>query len=271
MTRWYFVSERFSWGNGGSGCRASGRRRTRRPVTRNRAARCHGPTRRRHRGRRALVDQPVLHLVGRIGTPAAPVPRRARVSKLVSPTSRIFPAACSDTSSSAHVDVARHVIVPPVELHEIEALDTEARERAVDRADDVVAWTRRARPIGDHFVCTCTARRCWPAAEKPADQRLDAGVDVRTVERRDARVDEAAMSSRAVRSSTGPWPPASCQPPLMSRRPCSRARARRGDTHRFPAPRVPTRLPGGGGRPPPSPPAAQPSRRRDGRSTSPCG
>jgi hypothetical protein len=43
------------------------------------------------------------------------------------------------------VEIARHVIFPPVELHEIERFDAEARKRSVDDRLDVRLRYRRER------------------------------------------------------------------------------------------------------------------------------
>lgn len=76
------------------------------------------------------------------------------------------------------------VVVPPVELHEIELLGAQAAQRAVNRALEV--GTRESRQqieIGDALgVHTdCRRARAMPLAplhQELADHRLDTGVDV---------------------------------------------------------------------------------------------
>ena len=46
------------------------------------------------------------------------------------------------------LDVAGHVEVPPVELHEIEPLDLQPGQRSVDAAHDVSARVREAIEVG---------------------------------------------------------------------------------------------------------------------------
>ena len=92
------------------------------------------------------------------------------------------------------VDVARHVIVPPMQLHQIDAVHAEARQRAVDAADHVGPRVR-GQPIEVGYVLGVHLHRrvgAGPAAplQPLTDQRFHAGVDVRAVERRHSRVRE---------------------------------------------------------------------------------
>ena len=115
------------------------------------------------------------------------------------------------------VDVARHVVVPPMQLHQIEAVHAEARQRAVDAAHHVGPRVR-CQPIevgyvlGVHLHGHVGAGRATPL-QPLADQRFHAGVDVRAVERRDARVHEpihvGQRRSRVDRAvAAGQLPPA---------------------------------------------------------------
>ena len=103
-------------------------------------------------------------------------------------------------------------------------------ERSIDRPLTSAAELAQQRSrSGTNLVCTCTATggRAALRAHELADHLLDAGVDVGAVEGGDAGVGEGAMSATGVAASTAPWPPASCQPPLITTREiCSRARAR---------------------------------------------
>ena len=92
------------------------------------------------------------------------------------------------------IHVTRNVVVPPVQLHQIDALHAEARERAVNAAHDVGSRVRR-QPIevgyvlGVHLHGHGVVVRASPF-QPLADERFHAGVNVGAVEGRDARVHE---------------------------------------------------------------------------------
>src|SRR5205814_7874264 len=80
---------------------------------------------------------------------------------------------------------------------QVEIFDAEVRERAVDAADDIGPRVRRQPIEVGHVLCvhlyiTCRGGAAVSAtAFQPlADERFDAGVDVRAVERRDSGVHE---------------------------------------------------------------------------------
>ena len=114
------------------------------------------------------------------------------MSKFVIPIRSILPARRSRSSSSATSTYRGMPIVPPVELHEVEPLDAEPQERAIDDALDV-------RPVhGGQLVEVGHELGVHPEAggvigtlpPEAADQLLDAGVDVGAVEGGDAGLDE---------------------------------------------------------------------------------
>ena len=120
---------------------------------------------------------------------------RRGVSKLVMPMSAILPAACSSFSQLHRLHVAGHAVVPPVELHEVQPLLAEARERGVDDLLHVARACRRGSDSrsGTSLVDTRSSPRVLRmAAAEIADQLLDADVVVGAVEERDAGLDEGA-------------------------------------------------------------------------------
>ena len=87
----------------------------------------------------------------------------------------------------------------------------------------VDTWRARSRS-GTSLVWTLSGRRRLGAARsrepraEGADQLLDAGIDVGAVEGGDAGVERGdEIVERAPSRSIAPWPPASCQPPRMTR------------------------------------------------------
>ena len=77
---------------------------------------------------------------------------------------------------------------------------------------------------GTNLVCTLSVRErlgavaCETGRAEIADQLLDAGIDVGAIEGGDARIEEGGDDRRSpVSRSIAPWPPASCQPPRMTR------------------------------------------------------
>jgi hypothetical protein len=70
-----------------------------------------------------------------------------------------------------------------VELHEVERVDAQARQRAVHRPGDVVGGQRRQRgEVGHQLRVHADLAREAVGGDEVAEQRLDAGVDVGRVE-----------------------------------------------------------------------------------------
>ena len=96
----------------------------------------------------------------------------------------------------AGLDEARRRRVPPVELDQIQPLHPQPAARSVDDALHIGAIDG-GQPVvvGDEFrVDLIAAGEGWMGGAEIADERLDAGW-----------------------RSTGPWPPARCQPPFRRR------------------------------------------------------
>ena len=76
---------------------------------------------------RPSVEQRILHLHGwRAATPAATSSAVRGVSKFVPPRRSILPSRCSSSSQPRALETARHGVVPPVELDEVEPLQCRA-------------------------------------------------------------------------------------------------------------------------------------------------
>ena len=111
-----------------------------------------------------------------------------------------------------------------MELHEIERIDFEAPQRAVDdRLDIATVDPGQEIEIG-HELCMnphplCRLRpagRENPRAHLPVEV-FDAGVDVGAIEGENACVEGDDEIIDGAARSTCPCPPASCQPPRMTR------------------------------------------------------
>ena len=104
-----------------------------------------------------------------------------------------LPGAPQIGQRQSGVDVARHAVVPPRELHEVERLDTEPQQRPIDDAFHVAARQRgESAPIGHELGVKLNARTQHRVTfQELPDQLLDAGVDVGAVEARDAGLDVA--------------------------------------------------------------------------------
>ena len=95
------------------------------------------------------------------------------------------------------VDGARNGIVPPVELHEVEAIHPQPLERAIDDAAHVGAVDAgQGVPVGHELRVHLEGVEGFRSAlgeqalaELP-DHFLDAGINVGAIEGRDARIDE---------------------------------------------------------------------------------
>ena len=179
--------------------RASGRTGIRPRQCRSRGARCSylrkDPRGRAPDGRRAANTAPACWR-GRCLRRRAR--RYARVSKFVPPSRSIFPSALQLRQPSGRLDRAGHVVIPPVELHEIEPVGRGAASARCRRSCAILArsTSRSFSRSGTHLVWTlirAPALRaispCDLGAEF-ADQLLDAGIDVGAVESGDAGLEE---------------------------------------------------------------------------------
>ena len=178
--------------------RASGRRGSRRPPCRSRAAR-----------RRLPAAASTMRLAGRAssseyctcievsGTPASTMCSMRSVSKLVPLTLWILPASLSSFSQPRRLQPPRRGVVPPVELHEVEPVELQPAQRLVDDAFDIALVDALQHvEVGHELGVHLDARERFLAAQiavaqaEAADQLLDAGVDVGAVEGGDAGVGE---------------------------------------------------------------------------------
>ena len=128
--------------------------------------------------------------------PAARISRTCAVSKFVPPM-RPHLARAPELVEPAHrLEPARLVVIPPVKLDEIETLDAQARERAIDDRFDVGAADRRQYREIRHQLgvdaqsprSVFAARLAQPRAKRSIEL-FDAGIDVGAIKRRHARVE----------------------------------------------------------------------------------
>jgi hypothetical protein len=98
---------------------------------------------------------------------------------------------------ACHLEPFRRVVVPPVELDEVEPLDAQAPQRLVDDGLDIgLADAMQQVEVGHAFGVDVDGAERLGAAQvaiahpEPADQVLHAGVDVGAVEGDDAAIGE---------------------------------------------------------------------------------
>src|SRR5262249_25761590 len=142
----------------------------------------------------AVVGPRVLELVRRDAAAARGDPREPRRVE-VRRADQLHLAGRSQVVEPVHrFHVARHAIVPPVELYEVQALLAQARQRRVDDLLHVPALEPRQRfEIGHELGRDAQpARVLGMAAANLADQLLHADVVIRAVEEGNAGLDEAA-------------------------------------------------------------------------------
>ncbi len=72
-----------------------------------------------------------------MGIPAVTSSSRRDGLKFVVPRQRILPSAPEFGEPTRHLDGVGEIVIPPVELHEIEALDPETREGSLDGGGDI--------------------------------------------------------------------------------------------------------------------------------------
>ena len=166
----------------------------------------HSPfaTERGHAAGRPPVEQRVLHLVRRnrhARVENVAESRRVEIGQTDEPD---FPRALEIGQPAGHLDVARDVVVPPVELDEVDPLDAEPAERPLDRARHVISRHRRQHVEVGHVLRVDLhaggGRHATVAAEsheEVSDERFDAGVDVGAVEGGHARRPRTAACPRS--------------------------------------------------------------------------
>ena len=114
------------------------------------------------------------------------------MSKFVTPMRAIFPARRNRSSSEGRLDIARYGEVPPMKLHQIQSLLPQSRQGSVDGGFN--ARTIERAQIGEVRnelgMNLYLLRVRWVRSAETANQTFDAGINIRTVEGGDPRVDE---------------------------------------------------------------------------------
>ena len=107
------------------------------------------------------IEQRVLHLHAHQRHAGVEHRRVCSLSKLVPPRCAIRPSRRRSRERERGIDAARHAVVPPVELHEVEPLDLQPVERALDDAADVGRVDPGEVVVVGHALGVHLQRRCF--------------------------------------------------------------------------------------------------------------
>src|SRR5258707_13567109 len=105
---------------------------------------------------------------------------------------RDFPGATQPVEFEGRLDVARYGEVPPMKLHQIQALLPQSRQGSIDDGCNLRAINRaQIGEVRNELGMNLYLLRVrWVRSTETADQTFDAGIDIRTAEGGDPCVDE---------------------------------------------------------------------------------
>ena len=141
-----------------------------------------------------VIEQRVLELVAEQRNAGLDDPSKPGHVEVRGADVRELAGALAILQPRQRPQAARHLVVPPVELHDVEPFDAEPAQRGIDRLLDVRAGQPRQQLLirrvlgGDPQP----SRELRIFAAERAYRVLDADVVIGTVERVDAGLDEAA-------------------------------------------------------------------------------
>src|SRR5262249_47814666 len=147
-------------------------------------------------GGRPAVDHRILHLMRGDGSASGEDLRQALPIEVRQADMSDLPGPAQLVEPDGRFDINPNAVVPPMELDHIETLQSEARERSIHSPHNVASRvSRQSIEIGNIFrvnlYAGSGARAPLSPLEESADQRFDAGVDIRAIKRRDACLDES--------------------------------------------------------------------------------
>src|SRR5580692_8332912 len=108
------------------------------------------------------------------------------------PDTRDFPGATQPVEFQGRLDVARYPEVPPMKLHQIQSLLAQSPQGSIDDGFNVHAIDgAQIREVRNELCMNLYLLRVlWVCSTETADQALNAGIYICTVEGRDPCVDE---------------------------------------------------------------------------------